>query len=144
MAVSCCSWKPLAGEMGDDPIGVQRQDGQLGGRPADEAVDEQEILRLLGSQQVLRTIPRRCAERQPGSDLEPRARPRREGANRADAPAADEEGFPPARLGHRSDQTDLEPAEPVEPGQALDDVIERVDPISQSRCFFVTEAFGEV
>ena len=60
--------------MGRDAIGVERQDAQLGWRPAYEAADEQQILRLLGCQRLFQTPAGRPAERQPGSDLQARAR----------------------------------------------------------------------
>ena len=65
-----------AGEVGRDPIGVERQDAKLGRRPAYEAADEQQILRLLRCQRLFQTPVGGSAERQPGSDLEARARAR--------------------------------------------------------------------
>jgi hypothetical protein len=44
-----------AGEVGRNPLGVERQDAKLGWGPAYEAADEQQILRLLGCQRLFRT-----------------------------------------------------------------------------------------
>ena len=117
--------------MGRDPLGVERQNAQLGWRAANEAADEQEILRLLGCQRLFSAPPRairQSASPAPTSSLAPAPGGRARTAQTA--AAADEEGFPPAGLHHRSDQADLEPAQPLQPAQALDDVLERFDAIS--------------
>ena len=58
--------------------GVERQHRQLGRRAADEAVDQQEVFRLLGGQRVLGALAadRQCASR-------PRSRPRSSGQRTA-------------------------------------------------------------
>ena len=80
------------------------QHGQLGRRTADEAVEEQQVLGLLGGQRL--ALGRSPARGEAGVDLEPRAPAGRERADRADAPPRDEERLPPAGLDRRSDQAE--------------------------------------
>src|SRR5204863_5018361 len=101
-----------------DPSGVEWKDRQLGRRTPDEAVEEQEIFGLGQSESLARLAASEAAKRQAGIDLEPGACSRRKRAHCADSPGADEEGLLPARPGRRSDQADLQPAEPLEPAQA--------------------------
>ena len=85
-----------------------------------------------------------AAERQPGLDLEPRLDARPAGSERCRFRRRDEERLPLARLDRRSDQAELEPAQPLEPAQALDDVLERLDAIPQPGSLLVAEALGQV
>ena len=80
----------------------------------------------------------------PGLDLDPRASSRRERANGADCTAGDEERLPPTRLDRRSDQADLQAAQPFEPAEAVDDVLERLDAIPQPGSLLEAEALGQV
>src|SRR6188768_3639352 len=88
-----------AGEMSSDPLGVQRQHGELRRWTADEAVDEHEILCLLRREHFLGALPGGLAVRQAGSDLEARVLSGRQRSNVARS-AADEEGLVPAWLDH--------------------------------------------
>ena len=84
------------------------------------------------------------ASRDPGLDLEVCARTRRQRANGPDCAAGDEERFLPAWLDRRRDQAELEPAQALQPAQALDDVLEGVDPVSQAGRLLVAQALGEI
>jgi len=76
-----------------DPPDIEWQDGQLGRRAANEAVDEQEVLRLLGSQRVAGTFAGGTARREPGFDLDPRPGLRRQRANGETAPPLTKNAF---------------------------------------------------
>ena len=112
-----------------DQLSIEWQHGQLGRGTANEAVEEQEVFCLVGSEHLYGTLARGPAERQGRPDLEPRPRSRRERANGADPAAADEEGLLPAGLDRRSDQAKLQPSKPLEAAQAFEDVLERLDAI---------------
>jgi hypothetical protein len=134
----------LALEVSIDPPGFEWQHRQLGRRTADEPVEEQEVFCLGGSQDVSPTLPGGSADRQAGVDPEARACSRRQRANGADAAAAHEEGLSPARLARWSDQTKLGSAQLLEAAEALEDVLERLDAIAQSRRLLVAEALGQI
>ena len=93
---------------------------------------------------MLRPAPRGSAERDPGFDLEPSPRARRKRADRANRAAGDEERPLPGRLDGGGDQAELESAQPVQPPQALDDVLERLDPVAKPGRLLVALALGEV
>ena len=69
---------------------------------------------------------------------------RRQRADRADLAAADEERLPPPGLDRRCDQAALELAQLLEPAQALDHLLERLEPVAQPRRLLVAEALGQV
>src|SRR5437773_6274012 len=108
---------------------------QLGGRPADEATDQEQIFRLLRSQRFL--CGRRRAKRR-------RWCARRQRVDRADPAAGDEEGLLPARLDRRRNQADLEASQPLEAAQALLDLLQRLDSITEPRRFLVAEVVGQM
>ncbi len=83
-------------------------------------------------------------KRQPGLDLEPHACSRWQRANGADAAAADEVRLAPAWIARRGDEAELHPAQPLQPAEALDDVLERLHAIAQPGCLLVAEALGQV
>jgi hypothetical protein len=131
-------------DLGEDHLSVEWQHGQLGRRTANEAVEEQEVFCLLGSQHVPVTLAGGPTKGQPGPDLELRARSRRQRANGADPTPADEEGLLPAGLDPGSDQAALQPAQPLQPAQALENVLERLDAIPQPGCLLVAEVLCQV
>src|SRR5439155_21656709 len=76
-------------------------------------------------------------------DFEPGSPARGQRANRLNSSAADEERLPPARLGSRGDQADLEPAQPLETAQALDHVLEGLDAVAEAGGLFVAQLVGQ-
>src|SRR5438876_6137193 len=93
---------------GLDLVRVERQHGQLGRRAANEAVDEQEVLRLLGRERRLGPFPGGRAKGERRFDLTPGAWPK--GPNSAQAAGADEERLLPARLHRRREDAQLQRA----------------------------------
>src|SRR5206468_7898002 len=83
-------------------------------------------------------------KRQPGLDLEPRACSRRQRANAADSAAAEEKSLLPVPLDRRNDQAELQSAQPLQPPQALDDVLERLDAIPQPGRLLVAQALSQM
>src|SRR5262249_3806964 len=73
----------------------------------------------------------------------PRAAAGRRGAARPPAPAADEKRLAPTRLGPGHDEARLQPAQALEAAHAVDDVLERLDPVAQPRRLLVAELVGE-
>src|SRR5262245_8736311 len=132
-----------AAEVVRDPIAVEREHGELGWRPADEAVQEHEVLRLARGRGLVEAGAR-SAERDPCHDLEPRAGARRQRADCAHHAARDEERLAPAGLDRRSDQAELETTEAIQSPQSLDDVLERLDPVAEPGRLLVALALGEV
>src|SRR4029453_7798505 len=126
------------------PLAIERQHGELGRRMPDEAVQEQEVFGLVGGQRVSCSLVGLTTARQPGVDLEPRPGSRREWTNGADSTVADEERLSPARFDRRSDQAELEPAQPLQAAEAVDHVLERVDAIPQPGRFLVAQVLGEL
>jgi hypothetical protein len=124
--------------------GVEWKDGELGRRTADEAGEEKEIFCVGQRKRLTGLLPGETAERQAGIDLERDARSGRERADSADSAGADEEGLPPARLSGRRDHAHLQLAQPLEPAQALDDVLEGLDPVSEACRLLVAKVVGEM
>ena len=60
------------------------------------------------------------------------------------SPAGDEEAVAPAGLGGRCDQARPQLSQPLEPGETLDDLLERLDPVAEPCGLLVAEALGEV
>ncbi len=110
-------------------LDLERKDGQLGWRTADEPVEEHEVLRLDGRQRLVEVVGG-ATDGDSRFDLESCARSRWERAHRADGAAGDEERLLPARLDRRHDQAELELSQAFKAPQTLDDVLERLDPIA--------------
>jgi hypothetical protein len=115
--------------MGGDPSCVEGQDGQLGRRAANEAVEQEKVLRLVRGQRVSGTIAGSSTKGKPGFDLEVRGCPGLKRADGLDRAAADEERSEPPGLDRRREQAELQPPQSIQPAQALDDVLERLDPV---------------
>ena len=133
----------MAREVRHDPVRVEREDGELRRGPPDEAVDQEEILGLFGGER-LGSLLRRAAQRQAGFDLEPRAPSRRQRADGSNRAPADEEGPMPARVDGGREQAEAPATKRFQPPQPVDDVLERLDPVSQPRRLLVAQALREV
>src|SRR5436189_214615 len=93
-------------------------------RPADEAVDEEEVFCLRRRQRLLGRL-RRSARR--------RCCARRERAHLAHPAAGNDERLLPARLDRRGEQADLQAPQALDAAQALLNLLERLDPVAQPR-----------
>src|SRR5436190_3240648 len=104
-------------------------------RPADEAVDEEEVFCLRRRQRLLGRL-RRSAQR--------RCCARRERAHLAHPAAGNDERLLPARLDRRGEQADLQAPQALEAAQALLNLLERLDPVAQPRGLLVAEVLRQV
>src|SRR5712692_5011810 len=120
----CCRRRHAAGG-GEDRSALERDDGELRRRVAQERADEEELV------QVALGVRR---ERAPcggeaGLDLEVRSAAGRQIALRRDAPAGDEERARVTRLRRRHDEAALDRTETREPVELAADLFKRVDPV---------------
>ena len=123
---------------------VERHNCELGWRPAEEAVEEHELVCRdgIGRGRARQRLPGRD---EPGSDLERRAGAGRERANGGDPPAGDEEGLQEAILHGGREQAAAASRAAARGARArCDHGLERPDPVTEPRRVLVAKAVGEV
>ena len=126
---------------GEDRLRLERYDGELGRRTAQEGADEEQLLEIGLQQTVTCPAPRR---REARLDLEMSAAPRRKGAGRCEAAAGDEERARVTRLDCGDDETASDCMQRLEPRELAADLLERPQAVAQPCGVLVPARVGEL